>query len=197
MPMVEIDEEELRKNRELTGVVTKILANPKGRALLQQAHKEVNPEAVVPELETRQLIDERLNGIQKTVEDFVKGQKEQQEASEKKARETSAKARIEEGFQRLRQQGVTDEGIKGVEELMEREGILNPEVAFSHFEKLHPPQPLTTPSNFSGAWNFLQPTADGGEDIKALIESRGENNATLDKMITQGLNEVRGQQPRR
>lgn len=197
MPMVEIDEEELRKNRQLAGVVEKILANPKGRALLQQAHKEVNPEAVVPELETRQMIENSLSEVKKTVDDFVKSQKEEREAHEKAAREASAKSRIDEGFARLRQQGVTEEGIKGVEELMEREGILNPEVAFSHFEKLHPPPPLSTPTNFSGAWNFLQTPTDGGEDIKQLIESRGENNAVLDKMISQGLNEVRGVQPRR
>jgi hypothetical protein len=79
---------------------------------------------------------------------------------------------------------------------MDAKGILDPEDAALIFERDNPPPPPAMPGG-SGPWNFMEPSPESGDDIKKLIESKGENGLLLDKMVREGLAEVRGTQGRR
>lgn len=191
MPTIELTEEQIRADQALRKTLEKIASNPDARKLLQQARKVAEPEAVIPELEQAAKAEATIGDLGKKIDDFITDQKKQQ-ADRQVAREKAAiESRTAEGFNRLRQQGVTEEGIAGVQKLMVDEGITNPEIAWSHFEKLHPPAAPILP-NGTGGFDFISSGPDTSEDIKKLIESRGDNNAVLDKMARDALAEVRG-----
>lgn len=193
--IVEVDEEELLRDRTLRGVLNKMLSNPKAKLLVQQAHKLVDPQAITPELD-------QTNGAASAV-DEVKGEVASlraQLATEKTEREQAEKLlqlgdKIERGLNKLRSKGVTEEGIAGVRKIMDDEGITNPDIAWDHFEKLHPPQNPVSNSG-SGAWNFMDMQTDSSDDLKRLVETKGENVPLLDKMARDALNDVRGQSRR-
>lgn len=195
MPTIELTEEQIRANQALHTALQKIVAHPEARQLLQKARKVVEPDAVIPELEQRTYADTTVSELKKTVDDFIKAQTEERQAQKEAAEKASVESRMNDGFARLMQQGVTPEGIEGVKKIMAEEGILNPEIAWAHFERLNP-QPAPVLPNGTGGWNFPQMVSESNDDIKKLIESRGENPAILDKMARDALNEVRGT-PRR
>lgn len=193
--MPEISEEDLRTNVALRNAMEQMMSNPESRKLLLKARKTADPKAVIPELEQENVVETRISELSKTMNDFIS---EQKTAAQKKAEEderAKIQAKIDSGFERLRAAGVTAEGLEGVKKIMEAEGIISPEVAWSHFEKLHPAPVPVTPSGY-GSFNFLDQPTDGSEDLKKLIETRGESNQVLDKLAHEALAEVRGQ-PRR
>lgn len=194
MPLVEIDEEEVRQNRQLRGVVTKLLANPKAKLLVQQAQKMVDPTAVTPELDQQGAIAEPVSEMQKRLDAMEKQLKDRDSEAEKTATLTSLSSKIEAGITKLREDGWTDDGIAGVRKIMDEQGLINPAIAAAYFEKQHPPQQVAQPSG-SGAWNFMEQAPDAASDLKALIENKGEG-LVVDKLAREALNEVRGQSRR-
>lgn len=190
--LLEIDETELLDLRKLKTTIGSILANPKGKLLVQQAHKLVDPKAVTPELDTQEVINEPLKAVQQEIADFKKAQADRDAAADQEKKLAALTSTVESGIAELRRNGWTEEGIAGVRKIMDDEGIINPKLAAAYFEKQHPPQLPATPSG-SGAWNFLEmPTEGGDADLKRLIETKGESNVLLDKMIRDSLTEVRG-----
>lgn len=193
--MPEIDEVELRGLHKLKQTVQTIIANPAAKKLVEQAHKMVDPNALTPALDQEKVINEPINAalarmaeLQKTIED--------ERAERAKADKLNAVgSKIDTGLAKLRSEGWTEEGITGVRKLMDDNGIIDPEIAASHFEKLHPPQLPSNPSG-TGAWNFMEQVSDGEADLKKLIETKGESQIHLDKMARDALNEVRGQSRR-
>jgi len=193
--MPEISEEDLRTNVALRNAMEQMMSNPESRKLLLKARKTADPKAVIPELEAETSIDARISELTKTVGTFIDTQTAAQKKAADDAEQAKVQSKIDAGFAKLKDAGVTAEGIEGVRKIMEAEGIISPEVAWSHFEKLHPAPAPVTPSGY-GAFNFLDQPSDGSEDIKKLIESRGESNQVLDKLAHEALAEIRGQ-PRR
>lgn len=191
MPTIELTEEQVRANQALHQTLQKIVAHPEARTLLQKARKVVEPDAVIPELDQRSAADTTISDLTKKLDDFITTQKKEREEAIEAAHKADVEKRMMEGFTRLKQAGVTDDGIEGVKKIMEAEGILNPEIAWAHFEKLHPQPEPVLPNGTSG-WNFPQQMSESNDDIKKLIESRGENSAVLDKMAREALNDVRG-----
>ena len=193
--MPEITEEELRALRNTHQVVTAMLKHPKAGVLLEQAHKEVDPSVKTPRMDAQRHQDELL----KPALDQVASLKAQIDA-DKAAREkelsdrqlAQISANHEAAFNRLRGRGWMDDGIKGVRELMEKHGILDVEIAASHWEKLHPPAAPNT-SRGQGAWNLFagQDAAGDAEDIKKLLETKGESELLVDQMAHKALTEIR------
>ena len=196
MAKVEIDEEELVRSQKLRDTVAKIWANPKTRVQLQALHKEVDPQAVTPDLDQQQPINEAIAGIQKTVNDFITESKKDKDERNNKDTLDALNSKVSSGLATLRRQGWTDEGIKGVEKLMQDHGIVDPEIAASHYEKLHPPQQPVTPGG-TGSWNFMEPPPDDQADLKKLMETKGESEPLLSKMVRDTLADVRGAPSRR
>ncbi len=189
---VEIDEEELLSLRKLKGTIGTILANPKGKLLVQQAHKLVDPKAVTPELDQVEVVNEPVNELRQELAALKADREEEKRQREHDAKIAALSTTIDSGIARLKQQGWTEEGIAGVRKIMDENGITNPEIAANHYEKLHPPQMPATPSG-TGAWNFLEQPEDG-EDVflKGLLETKGESNLLLDKKIRDTLQDIRG-----
>ena len=190
MPMVEVDEEQVRRDSALRATISNMLKNPRAKLLMEQAHKEVDPSASTPELDTLKLVHESTSAVREEIAEL-----KAQRAADKQERETAAKLdsinkKVESGFAKLRQQGVTQAGIDGVKKLMDEEGILNPEIAWAHFERLNPPQQPVQQS--TGGWDFLSMPQEGGEDLKRLVETKGENDRLVDKMAFDALKEIRG-----
>ena len=193
MPVVEVDEAELLQHRTLSRVAGAIMANPQAKKLLQKAHKLVDPQARTPELDIDEVVESKVGDIAKELRE-LKAQREAEKAeNEQRQTITALTTAIETGIEKLRHSGWTDEGIKGVRELMNEKGILDVEDAAVLFEKKHPPPVPNTPSG-SGSWGFLDfdEKADGAEDLKRLIETRGESEPLLRKMTNEALAQVRG-----
>jgi hypothetical protein len=196
MPKIEIDEEEWNKIQNTRSVLKAIAANPKAAKLVEQAHKMVDPNAPTPKIEAEAPLQEALDTMNKTLADIRKEREEEKTARETQQKLDTIKGRQDAGWAKLRAARWTDEGLKKVQEIMDAKGILDPEDAALIFERDNPPPPPAMPGG-TGPWNFLEPASDDGADIKKLIESKGESGPLLDKMIREGLAEVRGSQPRR
>lgn len=193
---IEVDEEQFLNDQKLRQTVSKIMANPKAAKLVEQAYKEVDPKAPTPRLDAEAVQNETVDTDKKSLAELQKQIADDNAESEKNAKLTALNNKVESGLSKLRREGWTEEGIKGVQAIMDEHGILDPEIAASHFEKLHPPQAPVTPGG-SGAWDFMSMPADGAdEDLKKLIETKGESGPLLDKMARDALNEVRGQSRR-
>lgn len=195
-PASDYTEEEILRNAKLHGTVATILANPKARKLVEQAHKLVDPNAPTPTLDQDKPLDERFAAVTNELKEFKDSVAKREAEDETRRKTESISARVEEGIAELRRAGWTDDGIKGVRELMDKEGILNVKIAADHFEKLHPPQVPVKQSGVGG-WNFLEQVPDGDADIKALIASKGDNELLVNKMANDALSEFRGSTQRR
>ena len=194
--MPEIDEVELLNLRKLQGVASRIMSHPEGKKLLEKAHKMVDANALTPALDQDAAIHEPVNKALERVAELEKKLAEKDAENEKNAKLAQIGTLQEQGFMRLRQEGWQQEGLDGIKKMMEDKGILDPLDAAAIFEKHHPAPPPATPSG-QGAWGFMENVNDGEKDLKALIDSKGENNVLIDKMAREALFEVRGQTGRR
>lgn len=191
MPKVEVDEEELLRDRKLRDTLGKIVANPKAKLLLQEAHKMVDPQAITPELDAQKPVNDQMTEFGKKIDDFISKQETKEADREKQSKLDALNANIAKGLDKLRSERWTEDGIKGVQEIMEKHGILDVEIAASHYEKLHPPQDLVKPGG--GSWNFFETPSDDDADLKKLLDTKGQSMPLTDKMVHEALADVRGQ----
>ncbi len=191
MPTVEIDEIELRNLNTIKNTVDTIIRHPKARKLVEQARKIVDPNAVTPALDAEAEQNAPLTELSKTVSDLRKQIEDDKAEREKNAKLSSISNTINEEKAALRRAGWTDDGLKKVDEIMEKKGILSPLDAATIYERDNPPALPATPSG-SGNWNFIGSVGEGEADLKKLIETRGESSSLIDKMAREALNEVRG-----
>ena len=196
MPVVEIDETELLQNRQLRAMVEALGKNPRTARKFAELVKEHNPNAKI-DVPPPDPLEERLTKFEQSMNDRLKSWDEEKATTERNQKIAQITKRRDDGFAELRTQRWTDDGLKKVEELMEREGILDPLVAAAYIEKSNPlPEPVTP--NSTGSWNFLEtPAVDADANIKALLETRGDSEQIADRMVREALTEFRGHQPRR
>ena len=190
--LVEIDEDEFNRLKSLHGVASAIYANPKARLKLEEAQKMVNPNAATPALDELTARNEPIEGVNKRLAELEKTLAEERATHEREQKLSGIKAMQNEGFAKLRQQHFTTDGITAIEKLMEEKGILDPLDAAAIFEKHNPPQQVATPGGGSGGWNFLDAVGDSDVDLKRLIETKGESEPLLNKMVNESLNDIRG-----
>jgi hypothetical protein len=188
----EVDEDQLAADATLRARVQKLLAHPEAGKLIEAANKLVDPNAPTPRLDA----DKTKQDLAKTVTEELAALRKERE-DEKAERERQSKLdqlgnSIQTGLAGLRRQGWTDEGIAAVQKIMEEKGITDPEIAAAYHEKLHPPMTPGAPGA-GGAWNFMEPSTQDNDDLKKLIETKGENVPLLDKMVRDALVDVRGQ----
>lgn len=194
--MVELDETELLELRKLKATVGSMLKNPKAKLLVQQAHKTIDPNAVTPELDQVEVINEPVKALEAQIAEMKKEQRDRDAKAEHDAKIAALSGSIDAGLLKLKQQGWTEEGIAGVRKVMDERTITDPEVAAAYFEKMHPPATPATPSG-SGAWNFLEQPEDGSDAfLKGLLETRGAElpggNQLMDRQIRDTLTQIRG-----
>jgi len=192
---IELDEEEFTRLNALRGVAARIIANPKARVMLEQAHKIVDPNASTPALDQEVQRTAPLQEMEKKLSDEIAALKKEREDEKREATLAAIAQKQKEGFTALRRQGYTDEGIQAIEKLMETKGLLDVNDAVAIFEKSNPPP---TPSSPSGgmtgtAWGFADGHAESDKAIQELIASKGQNEALADRMAISALNEFRQQ----
>jgi hypothetical protein len=195
MPKVEIEEADFLANQQLAKTIQSMMGNPEARKKLLEAQKIVNPQVVTP----KDYQDEVLSEIAKEREARLALEKKIED--EKKAAETEAKTREflsswESAKARLRDKypDLNDKGIEEIENLAKTRGIPDLEAAGALFRELHPPATPEHPSGPSGFNLFDTPQQDDlKDDMKKLMESGGENQAVLDKMIRDTLGQIRSQ----
>lgn len=193
--VVEVDEEQLLRSEQLRQTVAEILKHPEGRRKLLEAQKLRFPDTPIPEIDT---VQQSYSELEKLREDLATFKNEQKAAKEKEESDRNLyqlNHRWTNGQARLKKEGYTEEGLKAVEELMAKHGIVDHEIGRAYFERLNPPQPPVTPAG-SSAWGFFDTPEQNGDDIKQLIESKGDNEPLLRKMVGDALAEVRGQSRR-
>lgn len=191
MPMAEIDEAELLRLRRVEGTLGAIIKNPVAKKALARAVKEVNPEdPLAKEADRVDPIDARFDALSQQNADLKKQIDDDKSARERDARLGVLKSEQEKGFAALRAEKWTDDGIEKVRKVMEEKGILDVAIAAKWVESQ---MPLQNPINSagSGAWSFMEAPKEDN-DIKALIESKGENTSLLHKMAQDAIAEVRG-----
>jgi hypothetical protein len=193
----EIDEEDLRASVKLRNTVGAWMKNPRARRKMLEAHKEFDPKADIPELDQPDPLEQKVAPLTADIAALRKELADAKEAAERERSLGALKRSIEDGFERLRRtEGLTAQGEEAINKLMEEKGITDPEIAYSHFIRMHPPQALAT-SGSSGLFGLLEPQPDTETDIKALVASRGESSPVVDKMIRDALTEFRGQTVKR
>lgn len=191
MPKLEIDEEEARRLATLDNAVRTIWANPEARKLVQQAQKLVDPKARTPDLDQEQAVLKPVSELSKKVDDFIEAQKAAAAEAAKNTKLGELKRLRDDGFAELRRQKYTDKGLEAIEKLMDEKGILDPLDAAAIFDKSNPPMAVMTPGG-SSAWNFTALPAEGADNLKKLIETKGNNDLISEAMAWDAINEVRG-----
>jgi len=191
MAKVEIDEEEVRRMTALQGTVQTLWANPEARKLIQRAQKLVDPKAKTPDLDQEAAVLEPVNKLAEEFKNFVAETKAEKAEREKNEKLESLRRVRDDGFRRLREQKYTDAGITAIEKLMDEKGILDPLDAAAIFDKANPPQTPVTPGG-SGSWNFTELPQEGADQLKKLIDTKGQNDLVSEKMAWDAINDLRG-----
>lgn len=194
MPKVEIEEADLLANQQLARTIQAMMANPDARKRLLEAQKIVNPQAVTP----KDYQDEVREEVTKLRADIEADKKARDEAatkaeSERKTQEFLAQWERAKANLREKYPDLNDKGIEEIENLAKTRGIPDLEAAGALFRELHPPATPAQPSGPSGFNLFDTPAQDDlKDDMKKLMESGGDNEQTLNKMIRDTLDQVRG-----
>lgn len=176
MAIIEVDEAEFKRvqaelasTKPSKAALDKLGANPKTRAKLLQLMKEDNPALVIPELDAAQPVMEKVSALEKQLNEERETRAKEKADAEKEARESSVKQTINEARSDMRKRGWTDDGIAGVEKLMQDEGIANYRAAEALFEKNQPKDEPILPSNYSRSWDFMHADESEDPDIKAAV----------------------------
>lgn len=197
---VEVDEATWNQMQSVVRLAEQIHANPEGRKLLELAHRTIDPKAKAPTIEQEQRFSQPLNDIQKQIADLTATVTKRFEDEETGKKLDAIRRQQDEGFQRLiDEQGYRPEGIEQIKKIMSDKGILEPEIAAAYFEKTNPPQTPITPTG-SNSVNFIEAFNDQSESNKAyneLLNSRGESESALNRLVQESLQDVRKIAPTR
>lgn len=168
MPMIEVDEAEMARHRQIAGFVQAALNNPKTRRKILEADKALNPDKAIPELDAADPLHDELKALR---EEMQKDRDERKaEADAKKADDDKASwdRQWSRGQQKLRDLRVSDEAIGEIEKLMTDRNIVDHEAGLALFEKMHPAPPPVM--NGSSRFGFFDGAAKDEPDVKMLLE---------------------------
>lgn len=194
MPIVEVDEEDFMRSQRLTQTVAAWMKNPKARRKLLEANKEFDPTAKIPELDQpppQDAFDMRMSPLVEEIKALRTAREEEKAERDRERVLGQLKRDIELGFDKLRKtEGLLPNGEASVRKLMEEKGLIDPEIAWAYHQRLYPANSPVTPGS-TGPYNLFEPAPDTAEDMKKLMDARGENNMVLDKMIRDTLQDFR------
>ncbi|MDE2020974.1 MAG: hypothetical protein KGJ13_11610, partial [Patescibacteria group bacterium] len=157
--------------------------------LLQQAQKTINPNAVIPEIDAVAPVNKELAEIRKELADDRAARQKEKADAEAESRKQAFANQWAAGQARMRSAGYTKEGLDALEKFMEERGIADHEIAAAAFERINPPAPPvdSTPVGFDA----ISAVASTNEQIKKLIETRGQDRHATGSLVKQALSEVR------
>jgi hypothetical protein len=170
MAMIEIDEAELARNRQVIGFVQAALGNPKTRREILKIDKTLNPEKAIPELDAADPLHDELKALR---EEMQKDRDERKAAADAKKSEddkASWEREWSRGQQKLRDLRVSDEAITEIEKLMTDRGIVDHEAGLALFEKMHPAPPPVM--NGSSRFGWFDGDEKDQPDVKLLLDQK-------------------------
>ena len=194
MAKIEVDEGDYNRMLALQGVASRIVADPKARRKLEEAHKLVDPNASTPFLDQDRLANEPLNTMKTELTDQIAALKKERDDEKREQTLASIADKQAKAFARLKNEHrYTDEGVEAVRKLMETKGLLDVDDAVAIFERANPPAvPATPGGGMTGtSWGFADVNDKSDELIKQLIASKGENDYVTNQMTTQALQDFR------
>lgn len=190
MALREIDEGVLSTLQAGKGFIDKALATPATRKRFLEIFKELNPDTAIPELDAAKPVVDEVAAVSKRVDDFITEQKKEREDSARAQAKSKIEDEIRQGRKYLKDQGLTDEGVGKVEELMQARGIGDYEAGYLLFMRTQPKAEETLlPAEYGRSWDFSRPdTTD--EDHKMLVNQNYRQ--FVNKKVNETLKEVRG-----
>ena len=182
MPLIEVDESDLKVARGAQSILDRLSKNPKTRAHLLSLVKADNPELAIPEIDVPVAIgthvEEKLKATNERVEKLVSSLEEKE--ATRQVEETVSKAR-----RRLRKAGHSDESIEAIEKLMVDRGIADYDAAEALWERSQPaPEQAEPAGGYNGReWGFARVDNDDADHTLLLKNPQ----AFSDKMVRQFL----------
>ncbi len=183
MAKVELEESEVAALRRIEGVAQSMLSNPKTRTQFLKLQKEINPQAVIPELDAADTVMAAVTEVKTQVGDVLKRLEDREAKSEETRRNSELAARVTAGQDYLIKAGYNAEGIKKIEDLMLGENIGSYAAGLALFERLNPP---ASPSDASRTSRFGASFDEGfstADDYKSLWGSQGQDDSWLNDAI--------------
>lgn len=182
--MPEITDQELEAAKKAIALLQTLQGNPESRAHFERSLKVVDPKYETAEDQAARL----TKPYEEKLEAFEKRWAERDESEQKAkadAEAAEAEAKLNSGFDRLRKDGVTDEGMEKITALMKERTIPDPEAAYALWQRQNPPPPAEQSAYKPQAWDLegdLMPNSeewfmdpDGAEDRaigQVLLEER-------------------------
>jgi len=194
MAKIEVDEGDYNRMLSLQGVASRIVADPKARRKLEEAHKLVDPNASTPFLDQERLANEPMTAMRTELTDQIAALKKERDDEKREQTLASIADKQAKAFARLKNEHrYTDEGVEAVRKLMETKGLLDVDDAVAIFERANPPAvPATPGGGMTGtSWGFADVNDKSDELIKQLIASKGENDYVTNQMTTAALQDFR------
>ena len=191
MPMIEVDENQFHNDRKVVELVQKMLAKPSARRKVLEAHKDIDPNVAIPEIDAAEPVKAAVEAATKQMSDFIAEQRKRDAERDEEAKKREFIGKFEQGRDLLRGYGVTAEGLAKVEELMTSAGIVDHEIGYAAFSKLNPePEPAPPAPNF-GFGGIFNADKNPDEFIKSMHASKGNDESAMDKHIHEILQDVR------
>ena len=171
--------------------VAKIANTPEAKKLMQKAHKLVDPNAVTPDLDADEAETKTKTEWQTKFQELEAKIAADKAEREKNDNLAALNSKFEAGRAALRDQRYTPEGIEAVEKFMNDRGIPDHLVAAAYLEKQNPPQEVMNPRAF-GSFNFIEPPKDDDTFLKALLNSKGDDDSAVLKAAVEAVGDLRG-----
>jgi len=193
MALIEAEESEVLENRRLAATLRELMGNPKSRRKVLEAQKEAHPDAVIPELDAAKPVLEEVSKIREEMSKWMKAQEEGAAKKDEENRVNALKLQWNEGRNKAKAEGYTDDGLKALEDFMEKRGIADHELAIPAFERIHPPAKSEAPAN--KGFSIFNPSASAEDEGMKLLLS-GQDEKFLSTSIPAILSDIRGSRGR-
>lgn len=190
MAKIEIDENEYAEMKRVADVARLIGQNPTAREKLQEAVALAAPDQAGPEIRIRKEVNDRVGGIEQKLDAWLAAQNtEKEERATERARRTMEN-QWTGGRKLARDSGYTEDGLKALEDFMEKEGVASHKIAMAAYERENPPpEPVSTGGS---RWDFFGAPSGDAADINLDALMKGNDEAFLQQAIPAALKDVRG-----
>src|SRR5215469_10433531 len=146
MALVEVEDSELQTLRTARALVEKFHGDPRTREQYLKLIKILNPQAIVPEIDAKNEVLDEIKKRDEVIADLKKAIDADKAERDETARKAKVEGSIADGRKWCRDQGYTQDGITGIEKIMEERGIADYEAAAALFERINPRDEPIVPS---------------------------------------------------
>jgi hypothetical protein len=198
MALIEVDgdelaklQAELRTTKASHVLLDKLGKNPKTRVKVLRAMKEDNPDLIIPELDAAQPVLDDVAAIRAELAAEKELRAKDKADEVKRRQDESIEATISKSRAKLRKSGYDDEGIEGIEKLMQERGLTDYEAAEALFEKNIPQADPVMPADFGRTMPMID---ESDADQKLLVRDKNSWRPWQHKKVTEVMKQLRNGQ---